>query len=64
MLQRPIVSPPMRTRPNRLQRLPEQYYVAGARKARARLLETNCETVEQMRLVNALCRFVEMAEGG
>jgi uncharacterized protein len=31
--------------------------------ASPRLLETSCRTVEQMRLVNALCRFVEMAEG-
>jgi uncharacterized protein len=31
--------------------------------ASPRLLETSCKTVEQMRLVNALCRFVEMAEG-
>jgi predicted RecB family nuclease len=29
--------------------------------ASPRLLETNCRTVEQMRLVNALCRFVEIA---
>ena len=27
------------------------------------LLSTSCNTVEQMRLVNALCRFVELAEG-
>ena len=27
-----------------------------------RLLEAECRTVEQMRLVNALCRFVELAE--
>ena len=27
-----------------------------------RLLEVNCRTVEQMRLANALCRFVELAE--
>jgi uncharacterized protein len=26
-----------------------------------RLLEVNCRTIEQMRLANALCRFVEMA---
>jgi uncharacterized protein len=30
--------------------------------ASPRLLETSCRTVEQMRLVNALCRFVELAE--
>jgi uncharacterized protein len=30
--------------------------------ASPRLLETRCRTVEQMRLVNALCRFVEVAE--
>jgi predicted RecB family nuclease len=30
--------------------------------ASPRLLETHCRTVEQMRLVNALCRFVEIAE--
>jgi predicted RecB family nuclease len=30
--------------------------------ASPRLLETHCRTVEQMRLVNALCRFVEVAE--
>ena len=30
--------------------------------ASPRLLETSCKTVEQMRLVNALCRFVELAE--
>jgi predicted RecB family nuclease len=29
--------------------------------ASPRLLETSCRTVEQMRLVNALCRFVEVA---
>ncbi|MDQ3866862.1 MAG: TM0106 family RecB-like putative nuclease, partial [Actinomycetota bacterium] len=29
--------------------------------ASPRLLETSCKTVEQMRLVNALCRFVEVA---
>jgi superfamily I DNA and/or RNA helicase len=28
-----------------------------------RLLETGCRTVEQMRLVNALCEFVEQASG-
>jgi predicted RecB family nuclease len=33
-------------------------YVAAS----PRLLETHCRTVEQMRLVNALCRFVEVAE--
>ena len=33
-------------------------YVVASR----RLLETSCKTVEQMRLVNALCRFVEVAE--
>jgi AAA domain len=27
-----------------------------------RLLEVNCRTIEQMRLANALCRFVELAE--
>ena len=27
-----------------------------------RLLEANCRTIEQMRLANALCRFVEVAE--
>jgi hypothetical protein len=30
--------------------------------ASPRLVEADCETVEQMRLVNALCRFVEVAE--
>jgi predicted RecB family nuclease len=30
--------------------------------ASPRLLDTECRTVEQMRLVNALCRFVEIAE--
>jgi predicted RecB family nuclease len=30
--------------------------------ASPRLLDVNCRTVEQMRLVNALCRFVEFAE--
>jgi uncharacterized protein len=32
--------------------------------ASPRLLEINCRTVEQMRLANALCRFVETAEPG
>jgi superfamily I DNA and/or RNA helicase len=32
--------------------------------ASPRLLEASCKTVEQMRLVNALCRFVEVAEEG
>jgi predicted RecB family nuclease len=32
--------------------------------ASARLLEVDCRTVEQMRLANALCRLVEVAEGG
>jgi len=27
-----------------------------------RLLDVDCKTVEQMRLVNAVCRFVELAE--
>ena len=27
-----------------------------------RLLEVNCRTIDQMRLANALCRFVELAE--
>jgi len=31
--------------------------------ASPRLLDTECRTVEQMKLVNALCRFVEVAEG-
>jgi superfamily I DNA and/or RNA helicase len=30
--------------------------------ASPRLLEVNCRTVDQMRLVNALCRFAEVAE--
>ncbi len=30
--------------------------------ASPRLLEVNCRTIEQMRLANALCRFVEVAE--
>jgi predicted RecB family nuclease len=30
--------------------------------ASPRLLEASCRTVEQMRLVNALCRFIEVAE--
>ena len=29
-----------------------------------RLLDADCKTVEQMRLVNALCRFVELAQAG
>jgi superfamily I DNA and/or RNA helicase len=29
--------------------------------ASARLLEVNCRTIPQMRLANALCRFVELA---
>ncbi len=29
-----------------------------------RLLEVNCRTIEQMRLANALCRFVELAGDG
>ncbi len=32
--------------------------------AHPRLLDANCRTVEQMRLANALCRFVELAEAG
>ena len=31
--------------------------------ASPRLLESRARTVEQMRLINALCRFVELAEG-
>ena len=31
--------------------------------ASPRLLEADCKTVEQMKLLNALCRFVEVAEG-
>jgi hypothetical protein len=31
--------------------------------ASPRLLDTECRTVEEMKLVNALCRFVEIAEG-
>ena len=27
-----------------------------------RLLEADCKTVDEMRLVNVLCRFVELAE--
>ena len=27
-----------------------------------RLLDADCKTVEQMRLVNAICRFVELAD--
>ena len=30
--------------------------------ARPRLLEVNCRTIAQMRLANALCRFVELAQ--
>jgi uncharacterized protein len=30
--------------------------------ASPRLLEVNCRTIDQMRLANALCRFVELAE--
>ena len=29
--------------------------------ARSRLLESRARTIEQMRLINALCRFAEMA---
>jgi hypothetical protein len=29
-----------------------------------RLLDADCKTVEQMRLVNAVCRFVELADLG
>ena len=32
--------------------------------ASPRLLESRARTVEQMRLINALCRFVELAELG
>jgi len=32
--------------------------------ASPRLLELNARTVEQMRLANALCRFVELAQPG
>ena len=32
--------------------------------ASPRLLEIECRTVEQMRLANALCRLVEVAETG
>ncbi len=32
--------------------------------ANPRLLEASCRTVEQMKLANALCRFVELAEAG
>jgi hypothetical protein len=32
--------------------------------ASPRLLDTECRTVEQVKLVNALCRFAEIAEGG
>jgi len=31
--------------------------------ASPRLLEVNCRTIDQMRLANALCRFVELAAG-
>ena len=31
--------------------------------ASPQLLEIRCRTIEQMRMVNALCRFVEDAEG-
>jgi hypothetical protein len=31
--------------------------------ASPRLLESRARTIEQMRLINALCRFVEMADG-
>jgi uncharacterized protein len=31
--------------------------------ANPRLLDTNCRTIEQMRLANALCRLVDLAEG-
>jgi hypothetical protein len=30
--------------------------------AAPRLLDANCRTVEQMRLINALCRLVEYSE--
>jgi hypothetical protein len=30
--------------------------------ASPRLLDVNCRTVDQMKLVNSLCRFVEVAE--
>jgi hypothetical protein len=29
-----------------------------------RLLDADCKTVEEMQLVNALCRFVELATAG
>jgi superfamily I DNA and/or RNA helicase len=30
--------------------------------ASPRLIDVDCRTVEQMKLVNALCRFLEMAQ--
>ena len=47
---------------NRLNMAVSRGEVTGVRVASPRLLETSCRTVEQMRLVNALCRFVEIAE--
>ena len=32
--------------------------------ASPRLLDASCRTIEQMRLANALCTFVELAESG
>jgi len=37
--------------------------VPGLHRRQPRLLESRARTIEQMRLINALCRFAEMAEG-
>jgi hypothetical protein len=36
--------------------------VPGRSRRLAAPADVNCRTVEQMKLVNALCRFVELAE--
>jgi hypothetical protein len=36
--------------------------VPGLHRRQPRLLESRARTIEQMRLINALCRFAEMAE--
>ena len=43
--------------------LPERFFVLvnPTRVASPRLLEVNCKTIPQMRLANALCRFVELS---
>jgi uncharacterized protein len=56
-----ITRPPEFANPTRLNVAISRARCLAFLVASARLLEVNCRAIPQMRLANALCRFVELA---